>query len=307
MSSKRQEDEEDHVPLSIDVEPSSLISPLKSPKLMHKSSSSMPSLAMTVEGSSSLALSTHHSVSWSTSSSSDSANDSSNDDDNNNNALQQQQQQQAALLASCSGKTIPPRPDNSRWTEEDFYKVIRVWDLSQDEINKMRELEEKLSDVTHWKNNPFEVVRFLKGPQGHKPAEKLIRKMVDWRVANHVDSILEDYTPPALLLDYCPSAILHGLDHDGDPIYLERAGATDASALLKRYGHDGLLRHIVWLRELCGRGTWIHNHEERMGRPITQVTIVYDLAGLNARHLRSGVLPFFAAMMNLMQGMYYNN
>lgn len=54
-------------------------------------------------------------------------------------------------------KTIPPPPTQSRWPEQDFFKVIWVWDLSQEEIDKMRELEAKLYDVTHWKNNPFEV------------------------------------------------------------------------------------------------------------------------------------------------------
>jgi CRAL/TRIO domain len=105
-------------------------------------------------------------------------------------------------------------------------------------------------------------------------------------------------------MDYCPSAILHGLDHDGDPIYLERAGATDAASLLTHFGHKALIRHVIWLRELCGRGAWITNHEQRMGRPITQVTIVYDLEGLNMRHLRPGVLPLFAHMMRLTQDNY---
>jgi hypothetical protein len=107
-----------------------------------------------------------------------------------------------------------------------------------------------------------------------------------------------------VLLDFCPSAILHGLDKDGDPIYLERAGATDVACLLKEFGHKALIRHLIWLRELCGRGEWIKDHEERMGRPITQVTIVYDLAGLNSRHLRPGVLPFFGHMMKLTQDYY---
>jgi len=199
---------------------------------------------------------------------------------------------------------IPPRPAHSRWNEDDFRKVVRVWELSQDEVNKMRELETKLLDVAHWKNNPFEVVRFMKGPQGYKPAERLFRRMIDWRVREHVDTILDDFTPPQVLMEYVPSAILHGLDHEGDPIYLERAGATDAASLLKRFGHDHLIQHIVWLRELCGRGKWIQDHEERMGRPITQVTIVYDLAGLNARHMRPGVLHFFEHMMRLTQDYY---
>lgn len=123
-------------------------------------------------------------------------------------------------------------------------------------------------------------------------------------MANNVDTILEDYTPPPVLMDYCPSAILYGLDHDGDPIYLERAGATDAAGLLTHFGHKALIRHVIWLRELCGRGAWIKDHEERMGRPITQVTIVYDLEGLNVRHLRPGVLPLFAHMMRLTQDNY---
>jgi len=210
----------------------------------------------------------------------------------------------AMIQARDSSKHIPPRPDQSRWSEEDFLKVVWVWDLSQDEIDKMRELEVKLYDVTHWKNNPFEVVRFMKGPQGYKPAERLFRRMVLWRIDYGVDTILQDYTPPPVLMDYVPSAILHGLDHDGDPIYLERAGATDAASLLKQFGHKALIHHLIWLRELCGRGDWIKDHEERMGRPITQVTIVYDLSGLSSRHMKAGVLPFFGHMMRLTQDYY---
>lgn len=206
--------------------------------------------------------------------------------------------------SSWNGKSIPPRPHRSRWNEDDFQKVVRVWDLSQEEINTMRDLEGKLSDITHWKNSPSEVVRFMKGPAGQKGAERGFRKMVDWRLQNDIDRVLEEYTPPPILLDYCPSAVLHGLDYDGDPIYLERAGATDASGLLRRFGHDALMKHVVWLRELCGRGKWIQSHEERMGRPITQVTIVYDLAGLNTRHMSPGVLPFFSDMMSLTRKYY---
>jgi hypothetical protein len=75
-------------------------------------------------------------------------------------------------------KIIPPRHSCSHWKEDDFVRVVQVWDLSQEEISMMRELEAKLYDITHWKNNPFEVVRFMKGPQGYKPAERLFRKMV---------------------------------------------------------------------------------------------------------------------------------
>lgn len=266
---------------SISIDSSELISPIKSsPRDIRKS----PSLALTEATSATF----RSSDSWS-----DQAETPAETED-----------YLALIKARDSSKHIPPRPSQSRWNEDDFLKVIWVWDLSQDQINKMRELELKLYDVTHWKNNPFEVVRFMMGPLGYKPAERLFRRMVAWRIDNDVDTILQDYTPPPVLMDYVPSAILHGLDHDGDPIYLERAGATDAASLLKKFGQKTLIHHLIWLRELCGRGEWIKDHEERMGRPITQVTIVYDLAGLNSRHMRPGVLPFFGTMMRLTQDYY---
>ena len=86
-----------------------------------------------------------------------------------------------ATTVPATDKLIPPRPTRSHWKEEDFLRVVHVWDLSQEEIYMMRELEAKLYDVTHWKNNPFEVVRFMKGPQGYKPAERLFRKMIQVR------------------------------------------------------------------------------------------------------------------------------
>jgi hypothetical protein len=41
-----------------------------------------------------------------------------------------------------------------------------------------------------------------------------------WRIENDVDTILDTYKPPKVLLDYLPSAILAGYDKEGDPIYL---------------------------------------------------------------------------------------
>ena len=52
-------------------------------------------------------------------------------DDNNSD----QPDYAAMIKERDSSKVIPPRPSQSRWQEEDFLKVIWVWDLSQEEID----------------------------------------------------------------------------------------------------------------------------------------------------------------------------
>ena len=52
----------------------------------------------------------------------------------------------------------------------------------------------------------------------------------------YVETILKDYTPNKLLWRYYPGAMLKGYDKEGDPVYLERLGVTDAPGLLARLG-----------------------------------------------------------------------
>lgn len=78
----------------------------------------------------------------------------------------------------------------------------------------------------------------------------------------------------------------------------------DGYGLLSRYGKEKLMKHIIWSRELASRGRWIEEYEKKMGRPPTRLTIVYDLQGLNSRHMKSGVLPFLADSMRITQQRY---
>ena len=192
----------------------------------------------------------------------------------------------------------------SRWSEKNLDYIRQLWSLNDEQYNQLTLLKDKLADIDHWKNNPYEATRFVMGPQGFDRAEELFRAMIKWRIENDIDTIMETYEPPKLLLNYLPSAILAGYDREGDPIYLERGGVMDGHGLLNRYGREKLMKHIIWSRERASRGRWIKDYERKMGRPPTRLTIVYDLQGLNSRHLKPGVLPFLNESMRVTQQRY---
>ena len=48
------------------------------------------------------------------------------------------------------------------WSEEKFKATAALWDLSPEEIENMKELRSSLSGIFHWKNQPSEVVRFMR-------------------------------------------------------------------------------------------------------------------------------------------------
>lgn len=191
-----------------------------------------------------------------------------------------------------------------RWSQHNLEHIRELWQLTDEQFNELCLFQDKIIDLDHWKNNPYEAIRFVTGPQGYDKAEELFRSMIDWRLDNNIDTILDDYKSPKVLFDYLPSAILAGCDKEGDPIYLERGGAIDGHGLLNKYGQERLMKHICWSRELAFRGRWINDYEQKMGKPPTRLTIVYDLQGLSARHLKSGVLPFLNECMMLTQRRY---
>ena len=190
------------------------------------------------------------------------------------------------------------------WGQENVQQFIDAWGLTEDQIDKMWALQRRLVDVDHFKNEPECILRFMFAPTGYDAAESSWRKMVQWRLDNNVDTIFDDYNPPQGLLENSSAAILHGLDHDGDPIYVERGGAIDAVSLLKKYGRDEMIRFAIWTREVHTRGAWVEAYEKRQGRRIKGITVVYDLEGMSAKHLNSKVLDLFGEIMTFSQANY---
>ena len=191
------------------------------------------------------------------------------------------------------------------WSEEKFKATAALWDLSPEEIENMKELRSSLSDIFHWKNQPSEVVRFMRArPEDLKAQIQMFKNMIQWRKDNNVESILSDYKPHKLLWRYYPGAMLKGRDKEGDPIYIERLGVTDAPGLLNQLGEDEMIKHAIWTRELISKGKWIQKYEKTQERPVRRITIIEDLDGLSRRMLWGGTLSAYKKIMRLDQDNY---
>ena len=202
--------------------------------------------------------------------------------------------------------SIAARSENEDvWSKGAIEFTSTLWDLSDEEIDQFMELKDRIKDIDHWKNQPMEVVRFLRARPGDvTAAEKMFRKMIQWRKDNDVESILETYTPPQVLLDLYPGAMLDGCDKEGDPIYLERMGVTDGPGLIAKVGAAEMIRHGIWLREMISKGEWIQIYRETQGKPVKRITIIEDLHGLSRRMLFGGTVGVYNELMRLDQDNY---
>jgi len=190
-----------------------------------------------------------------------------------------------------------------RWSDANVQQTVGDWKLTPEEQDQLRLLQHALLDLKdNWKNNPLDVVRYLRGPGKFEEVEDKFRVMLEWRKEARADDLLETYRPPSkLLLWYIPSAILQGVDKDGDPIYLERGGVMDGVGL-QQFPREQVIEHVTWLREIGTRGEWIDDFTaSRGGKPINQCTILYDMHGMSLRHLKAGVLPMFRDIVKINQ------
>ena len=64
------------------------------------------------------------------------------------------------------------------------------------------------------------------------------------------------------------------------------------------------MEFTIYTPELNTRGAWIKDYERRQGHKIRDVTVVYDLKGLNAGHLKPTVLEFFGEVQKMNQEKY---
>ena len=218
------------------------------------------------------------------------------------NRLQYERQTSSASSSSLTSTNHPRRiVPQDPWSETNLQEAIDLWKLTDDEIVRLKQLQHNLKDCAHhFKYDPHIVLRFMTSPVGHH-AESLFRKMVQWRIDENIDNMLDEYKPPKILLDYNTTAILKDYDHEGDPIYVERGGAIDVHGMLKRFTREDLLEYTVYTRELNTQGAWLEEYEQRQGRKVKDVTVVYDLKGLNSHHLNPTVMNFFGEIMTLNQ------
>jgi len=193
-----------------------------------------------------------------------------------------------------------------RWNQNHVDLVVRSWDMTPKQREKLMILKEKVKDVDHYMNCPHQLVYFLRDELGNvDEAEKWFRKHVEYRINSpyHMNNILEDYVMPDDY-DYFPMAVCKGTDKEGNPIQITRTGAADCWGLFRRHGRDVMIHHSVYNQELETRGAWIDDYEAMYNRKPTKFTVIFDLQGLSSQHMRPGLLPVCGTVARILQDNY---
>ena len=201
----------------------------------------------------------------------------------------------------------------SLWSEANFSEVVKIWKFDEEAKTKLKSLGQSLSDVDHFKNDPFEVVRFLvEFEMDTQKSEEMFRNMVEWRREKNMDTFMERYKPPEVLF-YSPMFMIEGLDREGDPVMVQRHGRLDAMGVYNRIGPDAMLEGAIFLGELISTRhngypeeyKWQENYYEPLaGRRFTQFTVILDLDGLSAKHIRPTLLGLLKENARVSQDMF---
>jgi CRAL/TRIO domain len=203
---------------------------------------------------------------------------------------------------------------SERWNTKNFQEMVQLWNLTADDEINLRKLQYQIQDITHWKNDPFEVVRYYKTYKTLPKTEKMVRQMVQWRIQNDMDTLLQrynneettmnNYPDPSLWLQL-PCAILNTWDKDGDPILFDRVGAADSLGLYKEFGADGFADYAVFVRELmCSPSFWEYYSEQQQGRRVKKFNLIVDLEDLHAGPLKPGLIRVLQKVSRILQDYY---
>lgn len=182
--------------------------------------------------------------------------------------------------------------------------------MTEEDGQKLMEFKQRVQDVDHpHLNDPHQVVYFLWALDDLDNldfAEKWFRKVTTARKESPrpFDSILTEYALPDDY-DFFPMFVLDGTDRDGDAIHVSRTGAADCWGLYQRHGKEAMIRHAIFYHENLTRGLWQDDYERKHnGRKTTQYTIIVDMKGLSARHMRAGLIPLSGAVTRILQDTY---
>ncbi|EDW63469.1 protein real-time [Drosophila novamexicana] len=193
---------------------------------------------------------------------------------------------------------VPPLDAPKSPTTEQHHDILLDGDfiarnlgqLSPMQESKLLELRKMLDGVDDLERMPSyqTILRFLSARDWHvSQAYAMLCDSLKWRREHRIDSLLEEYHKPAVVVDHFPGG-WHHHDKDGRPIYILRLGHMDVKGLLKSLGMEDLLRLAL---HICEEGIQkINESAERLDKPVLNWSLLVDLEGLSMRHLwRPGI------------------
>ncbi|KAK0397280.1 hypothetical protein QR680_002063 [Steinernema hermaphroditum] len=161
--------------------------------------------------------------------------------------------------------------------------------LSALEESRLCELKYGLQSAHKGKlPNDAHLLRFLRAREFDVArAREMVLNSLRWRKLHNVDKILQEFEPPAVLMQFFPGCWYHH-DKQGRPVFVLRLGQLDIKGLLRTVGLETVVKFTL---SICEQGLIKASEAtKKLGQPISTWTLLVDLEGLSMRHLwRPGV------------------
>ncbi|VDL60248.1 unnamed protein product [Hymenolepis diminuta] len=163
------------------------------------------------------------------------------------------------------------------------------------------QFREKTADLKYEKLKMDQyVARWLKARNWDvDKAEKMFRLHLQWRSENKLDELLTNFTIPEVIEKYFPGGIC-GQDKFGRPAFICPAGTTDVFGLMRSASRTQLALSRYYIMERVVEEV-LPAQSRKMGKPIDQLVVIFDLQHMNRRQLWRPWLNFVLEMTSIFE------
>ncbi|CAF1199085.1 unnamed protein product [Adineta ricciae] len=127
----------------------------------------------------------------------------------------------------------------------------------------------------------YEIHRHLRARKWNvSNTNKSLLEMIQWRIDNQVDSILDDPSVQQRMNYFrkCIPSAFHGYTKAQRPLYVEQTGRINVDDIMINFTHDELIQcHIYWFEYSCRLA---REHSRHLGQHVESIAGIYDLHGM---------------------------
>ncbi|XP_077996036.1 SEC14-like protein 2 [Glandiceps talaboti] len=179
-----------------------------------------------------------------------------------------------------------------------------IGDLSPKQEEKLQKFKERVKDVcTKPEHDDYFHTRWLRArAYDVDKAETMLRNHFETRKKMKLDTIIEDFVDPEVLLKYYPGGMV-GEDREGAPVWIDNIGQIDPKGLFRSARSKDIIgsriRNIEYLwRDVCPEMS------KKYGHRVEGMVMIMDLEGLGTKHLWKPGVDLFNKFVTLFQDNY---
>jgi len=112
-------------------------------------------------------------------------------------------------------------------------------------------------------------------------AEEMLRKSIEWRRINKIDTILDWYKPPEVLVKYYTAGAI-GYDKSGGPVWIYSVGNLDVKGMFQSVSKKDYIWYcMIYLSERSR--LHLRERNKKNGTDVTYMTFIGDMSNVSMR------------------------